>query len=114
MRIRRRSITRQIATIIVGLVAGTVFLCWLLNIMIGGWYYVKNKQKTFLNAWDEIEHASEDGTLESTSFDIDFEKLSSNGNITILVIQPDGTVLRSSSNDIDAMRQWFMQIILGI
>lgn len=110
----KHSITRQIAVIIVGLVAGTVLLCWLLNIMIGDWYYLRNKQKTLLNAWNEIDTASETGTLTSSSFDVNFEKICSNGNINAMVIKPDATVVRSSSNDVEKMRAWFMEIILGI
>lgn len=110
----KHSITRQIAVIIVGLVAGTVLLCWLLNILIGDWYYLKNKQKTLMNAWNEINTASETGTLAGSSFDVNFEKICSNGNIAAMVIKPDGTVVRSSSNDVDKTRAWYMEIILGI
>lgn len=114
MKKRKRSITRQFAIIIVGLVAGTVLLCWLLNNVIGGWYYMQKKEQTLLNAWNELEAASKEGILESSSFDVDFERIGSNGNITMMVIQTDGTVLRSSSNNIDTMLFRFYELILGV
>lgn len=114
MRKRRHSIRRQMVGIITGLVAGTVLLCWLLNTTISGWYYTQNKQKILLDAFDAIDTASEDGTLTSADFDIEFERICANGNITIMIIQPDQKVVRSSTNDVDKLQLQFLELILGI
>ena len=111
---RNHSIRRQILAVMTGLVAGTVLLCWLLNTTIAGWYYTKNKQKSLLDAFIAIDTASREGILTSSDFDIEFERICSNGNITIMVIQPDRTPLRSSAGDIETLRLQFLEIILGI
>lgn len=111
---RRHSITRQIAVIIVGLVAGTVFLCWLLNTMLGSWYYIGNKQKVLVDAMDQINEASKDDVLYDSSYDVDFEKICTNGNITAIIVKSDWTVLRAYSNNYDSMIAWFTPYVLGI
>lgn len=114
MKKRTHSIRRQMVGIITGLVAGTVLLCWLLNTTIAGWYYTQNKQKSLLDAFEAIDSASKEGTLTSADFDIEFERICSNGNITIMIIQPDQRVVRSSTNNIDKLQLQFLEVILGI
>ena len=114
MKKRAHSIRRQMVGIITGLVAGTVLLCWLLNTTIAGWYYTQNKQKSLLDAFEAIDSASKEGTLTSADFDIEFERICSNGNITIMIIRPDQQVVRSSTNNIDKLQLQFLEVILGI
>ena len=42
-------LTREIAGIIIGLVAGTVALCWVLNTVFLERYYVMNKENVLLS-----------------------------------------------------------------
>lgn len=116
MHVRKRthSIRRQMICMITGLVAGTVLLCWLLNTTIAGWYYTQNKQKSLLHAFELINEASSEGILKSSDFDIEFERICSNGNITIIIIQPDRTVVRSSAGDVNTLLRQFLEMILGI
>ncbi len=107
------SLTREIALIILGLVAGTVFLCWLLNTVFLQPYYVKNKQDMLLDGFTTIDAASRDGSLEDSEFDVTFENLCANGNITVMIINSDHTIVRSSVNDTQQMLVEFMDIIFG-
>lgn len=109
----RYSITRQIAEVILGLVAGTVLLCCLLNTVFLEGYYVKNKQKLLINGFARINRACAEDNLESSEFSIEFEKICSNSNITIMIIDSDGTVIKSSARDIEAIRDQFMAAIFG-
>ena len=93
----KQSIRKQMSAIITGLVAGTVLLCWLLNTTIAGWYYTQNKQRTLLDAFRAVNEAGNAGMLTSADFDIEFERICSNGNITIMVINSGWEVIRSSS-----------------
>ncbi|MCI5492954.1 MAG: HAMP domain-containing histidine kinase [Lachnospiraceae bacterium] len=114
MKKHSRSITKQITMIITGLVAGTVFLCWLLNTTIAGWYYTRNKQQTMHKAFESIDTASKDGTLQNSSYDVEFERICANGNMTIMVLEPDFTVVRCSSNAIDNLQVQFQEVVFGI
>ena len=54
-----------------------------------------------------IDHAIEKDIFESDEFDITFEKICSNGNISILVLSPDAQVLRSSTGSSEKLKMQF-------
>lgn len=91
----------------IGLVTGTVLLCWFLNNTFLESFYTVNKQKALLGGFHTINRAVEEGKFESEDFDITFEKICSNGNISILVLSPNAEVLRSSTGDTDKLKQQF-------
>lgn len=107
------SLTKEIAAIILGLVAGTVILCWLLNTVFLERFYVNNKQHGLEDGFGVIDSASASGELERSSFDVTFDNLCANGNITILIISSDRTIVRSSVGDPQKMLIEFLDIIFG-
>lgn len=111
--VRYGSLTREMAGIIIGLVAGTVMLCWLLNTVFLERYYVMNKQNILLTGFRTIDDASAAGKLTDKDFDVTFDNLCANGNITVMIISPDRTIVRSSVNDTQRMLIEFMDIIFG-
>lgn len=110
---RTGSLTRQMTGIIVGLVAGTVVLCWFLNTAFLERYYVMNKTDSLLEGFEVIDEASRLGTLESDSFDVVFENLCANGNVTIMIINSSHRIVRSSVSDSQRMLIELMELILG-
>lgn len=104
---------KEIAGIIIGLIVVTVMLCWLLNTVFLGRYYVMNKQNILLSGFATIDAASVSGTLDDSAFDVTFDNLCANGNITVMIISPDSTIVRSSVNDTQRMLIEFMNIIFG-
>lgn len=109
----KNSLTKEIAFIISGLVVGTVALCWLLNTVFLERYYVFNKQSILENGFGVMDDASKAGKLESSEFDITFDNLCANGNIIVLIINSDSTVVRTSVNNPRQMLIEFMDIIFG-
>ena len=109
----RNSITGQIAGIIIGLVTGTVVLCRLLNTVFLESYYVRSKQKLLINGFTRIDRACEDDKLQSADFAIEFDKICSNSNITIMIIDSDGNVVKSSARDTETMHDQFIAAIFG-
>ncbi len=107
------SITGQIAGIIIGLVIGTVVLCWLLNTVFLEAYYVRSKQKLLVDGFVRVDRACEEDELQSADFSIEFDKICSNSNITILIIDSDGNVIKSSARDTQMMHEQFMAAIFG-
>lgn len=110
---RTESLTWQMAVIIIGLVAGTVFLCWFLNNTFLERYYIAHKQNSMLQGYETIDQAAQKGMLEKKEFDVPFENLCANGNITVLIIGSDRTIVRSSANDNQGIMIQFMDLILG-
>lgn len=109
----KHSLTLQLTATILGLVAGTVLLCWFLNTTFLGFYYTYNKQKVMLDGFSTINAESAKGNLNSDNFDISFEKICANGNISIMIISADGTVVRASVHDTDMLKRQFMEVLFG-
>ncbi len=109
----KRSLTLQYTGTILGLVAGTVLLCWFLNTTFLEHYYSYNKQNAMLEGFATINVESVNGTLESAGFDVDFERICADGNISILIISADGSIVRTSVNDTQAIKRQFMDVLFG-
>lgn len=109
----RGSLTREMAMIIIGLVSGTVLLCWFLNTVFLEYYYVNNKQDYLLAGFETINAACEDGTLYTSGFDVTFDNLCANGNITVMIISADGRPMRSSVSNTQKMLIEYMDIMFG-
>lgn len=110
---KKQSIRRQFTLIIAGLVAGTVLLCWLLNVTLLEWYYTRNKQELLVSGFDRIYAASENRTLTSQEFDVEFENICANGNITILIVTPEGELVRCSSSGVENLQLQFRSLIMA-
>lgn len=109
---KKHSLTRQITSIVSILVAGAILLCWVLNTTLLPRYYMHNKKHVLMENYETISNASEQDKLESDEFTVTFDNLCSNGNIMTLILQPDGKVLRSSVNDLDALRGELWNVLL--
>ena len=109
---KKHSLTRQITSIVSLLVAGAILLCWVLNTTLLPRYYMHNKKEVLIENYQTISNASAQNELESDEFAVTFDNLCSNGNIMALILQQDGKVLRSSVNDLDALRTEFWDVLL--
>lgn len=112
-KIIKGSLTREMAIIIAGLVAGTIILCWIINTCFLGKYYMLHKEESLLDGFQVMDEASESGELTSSSFDVTFDNLCANGNVAIMVISSDRTIVRSSVNDNQVILLEFMNILFG-
>lgn len=109
---KKHSLTRQITSIVSLLVAGAILLCWVLNTTLLPRYYMHNKKEVLMENYQTISNASAQNELESDEFAVTFDNLCSNGNIMALILQQDGKVLRSSVNDLDALRTELWDVLL--
>ena len=110
---KKGSLTRELVIILVGLVAGTIILCWFINTTFLEKYYMLHKQDTLIDGYDVINYASETGELNSSGFDVTFDNLCANGNIAVMIISSDRTIVRSSVNDNQVILMEFMNILFG-
>lgn len=108
---KKGSLTKELVFIIVALVAGTILLCYGLNATLIERYYITNKQNTLLEGFEVIDEVSATGKLNTPSFDVTFDNLCANGNINILIINSNQTIVRSSANDAQMMLMEFMNIL---
>ena len=110
---KKGSLTKELVLIIAALVAGTILLCYFLNVTFIEQYYLKNKQATLLEGFSIIDETAQKNMLTSPEFDIIFENLCANGNITVLIINSDQTIVRSSANDTQMILMEFMNILFS-
>ena len=111
---KKLSLTFRLVITMILLVAGTVILCWFLNTTFLEKYYSYHKQKELLESFSAIDTASENGTLAASDFDIPFERICSNGNMTILIIGADHYIIRSSSSSSQTLLYQLNEIMHGL
>lgn len=101
--IMSHSIRKQFAFIFIGLMTGTIMACLIVNNIFLEKYYLKNKQKVLLNAYDKISVASMEGDISSESFDIELRKICGKYNISVIIMDADSRMLKTSGNDVDIL-----------
>lgn len=94
MRIVKNSISRKFAGIFFLLMAGTILLCWFLNISFLEKFYIRDKQAALLNAYTFINSAIEQGTFDSEEFELELQGLSARYNMDILILDADSKTLK--------------------
>ncbi|HIZ08249.1 MAG TPA: two-component sensor histidine kinase [Candidatus Eubacterium avistercoris] len=109
----KRSLTKQIMVIMMSLVVGTIVICFLLNTTFLGTFYTMQKKNLLMESYETIQDASDEGSLYSSEFDQDFDKMCSNQNLSIIIMSADGTPMRSSVNDIRLIQRQFLDVIFG-
>lgn len=95
----RYSIRKQFACIFIGLMAGTILLCWFINNTFLERYYFHNKQTVVMDAYNQMNAAAQKGSISSDDFDIHLQQLSARYNISILVLDEDSETIRVSGGD---------------
>lgn len=83
----KKSIKKQFACIFIGLMAATIILCWILNTVFLQSYYITDKEKALLNAYERLNESSD---LQGEAFEIEFETICSTSNIDALIVDGNG------------------------
>ena len=97
------SIRKQFALVFGLLMAGTILLCWFINNTFLEKYYLHNKQKAMMNAYTVINKASNEGTIGTDAFDIEFQKICSKNNINIILLNAETRTIKTSINDYEIL-----------
>ena len=107
----KHSIQKQFTSIFCLLMAGTVLLCWFINNTFLENYYLKNKQKSMMDAYQIINRASNEGTLNTDAFDIEFQKICSNNNIDIILLDPESRTVKTSINNYEGLSRQLLNYL---
>ena len=94
----KHSIKRQFALIFIGLMAGTILLCWFINIIFLEEYYIRSKTKVILEAYDTIRLAANSDTYNTKQFMEELDDVCGIYNITVFVMDVDSRVWYASQN----------------
>lgn len=83
----KHSIRKQFTYLFIGMMAATIILCWLINIVFLEKYYTSEKQENLLQVYESINKAANEGNLKTEEFFyVTLSKLCSRYNINGLVV----------------------------
>lgn len=98
------SISRQFTMIFIGLMAGTILLCWFLNITFLEDFYISDKEDSLLDVYQIINDAAKEGTLNTEEFDLQLQMLSGRYNMDVLVLDVDSQTVKYAGTDPEATK----------
>lgn len=99
----KHSIKRQFACIFIGLMAGTLFVCWAINHTFLQRYYEENREKAILDTYSFLNTAAGKGDLREENFQIELEKISGRYNIMGAFQVTDG-LIGTFGNDVEMLQ----------
>ncbi len=108
---KKRSFSFQVTFAMACLLVGTVLVCWLLNTFFLENYYVSQKEKSLISAFAVVEKASAEGALGSDEFAVVFDSLCATDNLDIMILRPDGLVIKSSAASSQELREQFLNAV---
>lgn len=109
----KHSIKKQFAGIFIGLMAGTILLCWFINSTLLEGYYMRNKQQALHSAYERINAASSNGNLTSEEFDIELQKICGKYNISMVVIDAEAKAVKAYSNNYEILVKRLLDNLFG-
>lgn len=99
------SISRQFTGIFIALMAGTILLCWFLNITFLEDYYINDKKEALLNAYDMINSAAQEKRLDTEEFGLQLQGLCSRYNLDVLVLDVDSQTVKYAGSDPESTKR---------
>lgn len=109
----KHSIRRQFSLIFIGLMAGTVLLCWMLNNMLLGQYYISSRTKIIYNAYETIRQAANSDAYSTDDFGKELDNICSMYNITVCVMDSNAQMKYVSFNGGKELENQLIGYILG-
>ncbi|MCR5418628.1 MAG: HAMP domain-containing histidine kinase [Lachnospiraceae bacterium] len=108
-----KSIRNQFALIIFLIVTMCIGLCIVLNDTLLTQYYMMNRKKVLTAAYQSLNTASSEGSVDSDDFRIKVQRISSIYNISMLIIDSDSQVVVSSENESKRLTYDLQRYIFG-
>jgi len=92
--------------------AGTVLLCWFINITFLEYYYLRDKERVLQNNYRLINQASLSGEVRTYDFGVELQKFCSENNISVIILTPESEIIITFS-DHQTMRRQLIDNIFG-
>ena len=94
----KHSIRQQFALIFIGLMAGTILLCWLINNLFLEQYYIRTKAEVIKDAYETIREVANSDTYSTEEFGGTLDEICNVYNIAVYVMDADSQVKYVSAN----------------
>ncbi len=107
------SLRKQFAAIFCFLMTATILLCWFINSTFLENYYLENKQKALMSAYQVINKASNENTFNSEIFDIELQKISEKNNLSFIIMDTGSRTLKTSTHDYELLGRQLLNNLFG-
>lgn len=94
----KHSIKRQFAGIFIGLMAGTILVCWFINNVFLEEYYIRSKTKIIYEAYETISQAANSDTYGTDEFKEELNNVCSVSNLTVCIMDSNSQMKYVSVN----------------
>ncbi len=94
----KHSIKRQFAQIFIGLMAGTILMCWFINNIFLEEYYIRSKTRIICDAYDTISEAANSDTYGTDEFSEKLNDVCSVSNLTVCIMDSNSQMKYESVN----------------
>ena len=109
----KHSIKTQFAVTFIGLMAGTILLCWFVNNTFLEKVYVQNKEHVLLNAYYNINLSLQSNEIDSDDFNLVFDQICSRNSMDVLIIDTETQEMKSSMHDSKLLNERLLDYLLG-
>lgn len=107
------SIRKQFSLVFGLLMAGTILLCWFINNTFLERYYLNDKQRAMLNAFATINAAPNEGAIGTDQFDIEFERICTNNNIDMILLDAETKTIKTSTSEYEFLNRQLLDYLFG-
>ena len=107
----KKSIKRQIATIFIALVGAVLLVSILINTWFLEGFYIRNKQSSLIQVYNQMNEAATQGTLTSETMTVRLSELVEVGNISFVVITDDNQALLTATQNERKTQELFTQLM---
>ncbi len=111
---KKTSIRKQFSLIFIGLMAGTILLCLLVNSLFLVRYYMKSKERVIFDAYEKIRMAANSDSYDSREFQLELDDVCRNYNITVCVIDANSQMQYYSVNGGQELEKRLMGYVFGL
>jgi len=109
----RHSFRRQLTTIFTTVMAGTLLLMFLNGVLFLEKYYIADKQKQVVAAYEKLNTAALEGTMDSEIFQDNLQDLSMTDNISFIIMDADARIKFFSSRNSEEMKFQLWDYVFG-
>lgn len=92
------SIRRRLSLIFIGLMSGTILLCWFVNTLFLGQYYMRSKKQVIYDAYDTIRTVANSDSYGSSEFVKELDSVCRNYNVAVYIMDAKSQIKYVSGN----------------
>lgn len=108
------SIRKQFALIFIGLMAGTILLCWFINSAFLEEYYIRSKAAVIHKAYATIDSAANSATYGTEEFAEELNEICNVANITMCIMDDNSRTIYFSANGGKELESQLISYIFGL